>query len=121
MAFGTADQSNSTKPLVSVASFDGASGAVAALLPQLAAAGMVNDCCAEGIEAQPSKSASTYQVIVPVVSVECSIVTAAGVVASGVKSAALIEAHTRYPLAPATAVHWKSTIDEGMVALGGGP
>src|SRR5258706_371290 len=55
IAFGTADQSNSTKPLVSAASLDGESGGVAELL-QLAAAGMVNDCCAEGIDGPPSRA-----------------------------------------------------------------
>src|SRR5258706_10027989 len=97
MAFGTADQSNSTKPLVRVASFDGESSVVAEL-SQFAAAGIVNDCCAEGIEAQPSKSASTNQTMLPVVSVECSVLTAAGVVASGAKPELLIEAQTREPL-----------------------
>src|SRR5437763_9755118 len=97
MAFGAADQSNSTKPMFRVASLAGASGVAAELL-QLCAGGTVNDCCGADVEAQPSKSASTYQAIVPVVSVECSVVAIAGAVASGAKSAPLaplIRAQTR--------------------------
>src|SRR3954453_10780592 len=98
MAFGAADQSNSTKPVFSVASFAGANGVAAELLLQFVAGGTVNDCCGADVDAQPSKSASTYQAIVPVVSVECNVVAIAGAVASGANSAPLaplIRAQTR--------------------------
>src|SRR6266851_1874251 len=113
MAFAAGDQAKSTLPLASVASFDGASDVAGALL-QLPAAGMVKDCCDEATDAQPLKNASTYHDTTPLVKVACSVV--ADVVPSGANGRPSIDAQTRYPFAPATAVQWKSTAEEASVA-----
>src|SRR6185369_5141864 len=72
-------------------------------LPQLSACGTVKTKCAEDVEAQPSKSASTNQSTTPLEMTLCSVVASV----SPATAAAV----------PSTAIQWKSMPDAREVEL----